>query len=251
MALDTAARMQDVTLPSVAEHARSIAAIASQVDVVLVEGAGGLLVHRDSRGGTLADLGTALRHKGISAGYVLVASPSLGTLNHTALTAEALATRDLPLLGVVVGSYPAEPGLAERLNLDDLPRVAKATLLGLLPEGAGTLTSHQFVRYAPDWLRGPSSRTPPVDGNPVTCHDAGCANAGCHQCYPRPAHSGRVLHLHVPAGLNEDDSTTTSSASVPSAQRLGTPCRSVESLLHRGHSHADADRGRPGHRAPS
>lgn len=152
LAPDTAARMQDVTLPAVAEHARSIAAIANEVDVVLVEGAGGLLVRLDGRGGTLADLGTALRHKGISTGFVLVASPSLGTLNHTALTAEALATRDLPLLGVVVGSYPAEPGLAEKLNLVDLPRVAQATLLGLLPEGAGTFTSHQFVRHAPDWL---------------------------------------------------------------------------------------------------
>ncbi|WP_457255933.1 dethiobiotin synthase [Pedococcus sp. P5_B7] len=152
LAPDTAARMHEITLPPLAEHARTIAAIANEVDVVLVEGAGGLLVHLDSSGGTLADIGTALRSKGISIGYILVASPSLGTLNHTALTAEALATRDLPLLGVVVGSYPAEPGLAEKLNLVDLPRVARATLLGLLPEGAGNLASHQFVRHASDWL---------------------------------------------------------------------------------------------------
>lgn len=152
LAPDTAARLEDLTLPRVAEHARSIAAIATEADVVLVEGAGGLLVHLDTRGGTLADIGTALRYKGISVGYVLVASPSLGTLNHTALTAEALAARDLPLLGVVVGSYPETPGLAEQSNLVDLPRTAKAPLLGRLPAGAGTLTSTEFGRRAPHWL---------------------------------------------------------------------------------------------------
>ena len=152
LAPDTAARLQQSTLPPVAEHARSIATLAQDVDVVLVEGAGGLLVRLDSRGGTLADLGTALRYKGISTGFILVASPSLGTLNHTALTAEVLASRGLPLLGVVVGSYPAEPGLAEQSNLIDLPRVAIAPLLGNLPSGAGDLLVTEFRQRAGSWL---------------------------------------------------------------------------------------------------
>ncbi len=79
LAPDTAARMQEITLLPVTEHAWGIAASASDVDFVLMEGAGGLLVHLDRRGGTLADVGTALHHKGISTGYVLVASPSPGT----------------------------------------------------------------------------------------------------------------------------------------------------------------------------
>jgi len=152
LAPDTAARLQEVTLPRVAEHARSITTIAGEADVVLVEGAGGLLVHLDNRGGTLADIGIALRYKGFSVGYVLVASPSLGTLNHTALTGEALAARNLPLLGVVVGSFPGKPGLAEQSNLLDLPRTVKAPLIGHLPEGAGALAPDEFGRQAPSWL---------------------------------------------------------------------------------------------------
>lgn len=152
LAPDTAARLEGAVLPPVAEHARTIAELSTSVDVVLVEGAGGLLVRLDSRGGTLADLGTALHYKGISAGYVLVASAGLGTLNHTALTAEALRARDLPLLGVVVGSYPQDPGLAERTNLDDLPRIANAPLLGCLPEGVGALGAVEFRAQAPGWL---------------------------------------------------------------------------------------------------
>lgn len=153
LAPDTAARLQDTSLPTVAAHARTVAELAQQVDVVLVEGAGGLLVRLDDRGGTLADLGVALRYKGTSVGYVLVAAAGLGTLNHTALTAEALAARQLSLVGVVVGSYPAVPGLAERTNLEDLPRVAGAPLLGCLPEGVGRLGAAEFRTRVPDWLR--------------------------------------------------------------------------------------------------
>jgi dethiobiotin synthetase len=86
---------------------------------------------------------------------VVVAAPGLGTLNHTALTVEALRSRSLPLVGVVVGSWPqppAEPDLAMRENLADLPRVAGAPLLGVLPDGAGALTPADFQVAALDWL---------------------------------------------------------------------------------------------------
>jgi dethiobiotin synthetase len=152
LAPDTAARLEGVSLPPVATHARTIAALTDEVDVVLVEGAGGLLVRLDDRGGTLADLGTALRYKGTSVGYVLVASAGLGTLNHAALTAEALAARDLPLVGVLIGSYPAKPGLAERTNLEDLPRVTHSPLLGCLPQGVGVLGASEFRAQVPRWL---------------------------------------------------------------------------------------------------
>ena len=41
----------------------------------------------------------------------------LGTLNHTALTLEAMAHRGLELAGVVIGAWPAEPDLAARSNV--------------------------------------------------------------------------------------------------------------------------------------
>ena len=83
--------------------------LAEDHPIVLVEGSGGLLVRLDERGGTLADLGTALRYKGVSAGVLLVASAGLGTLNSAALTAEALKARGLPLIGVIIGDWPADP----------------------------------------------------------------------------------------------------------------------------------------------
>jgi dethiobiotin synthetase len=99
-----AAAIDGTPLPSLAAHALRIRELAGAHDHVLVEGAGGLLVELDSGGGTLADLGSLL-----AAAFVVVARPGLGTLNHTALTLEALSARGLDVLGVVLGSWPPGP----------------------------------------------------------------------------------------------------------------------------------------------
>ncbi|MEV5547482.1 dethiobiotin synthase [Streptomyces sp. NPDC052309] len=133
--------------------AEAAAKLATEHDLVLVEGAGGLLVRFDAAGGTLADAA------GLLGAPVLVVVPAgLGTLNSTELTARELRARGLELPGVVIGSWPREPDLASRCNLADLPEVAGAPLLGALPAGAGTLTPPAFRSTAPRWL------APALDG---------------------------------------------------------------------------------------
>lgn len=112
-------------------------------DLVLVEGAGGLLVRYDPAGATIADLAAML-----GAPVLVVTTPGLGTLNHTALTLEALSRRGLTAAGVVIGSWPARPGLAERSNLTDLAVIAGRPLAGALPAGAGRLSRAAFLAAA-------------------------------------------------------------------------------------------------------
>jgi dethiobiotin synthetase len=138
----TAARVQETQIPSVAEMAAAIRRLRDR-DVVLVEGAGGLLVHLDAQGGTIADLARAL-----DAPVVVVVRAGLGTLNHTALTCEALRSRGVHCAGVVVGSWPDNPGLVEICNLEDLPAYAGSPLAGRLPERAGTLDPEAFLAVA-------------------------------------------------------------------------------------------------------
>ncbi|MGA5822717.1 dethiobiotin synthase [Kitasatospora sp. NPDC094028] len=138
LAPDTAARRSGLPYLSPADVATAVRSLAATHDLVLVEGAGGLLVRYDEEGRTLADQAQAVIASGLDASVLLVASAGLGTLNIVALTAEALAARRLPLTGVLVGSWPSDPGLAERCNLADLPRSAGAPLLGALPERAGS-----------------------------------------------------------------------------------------------------------------
>ncbi|MGC0342451.1 dethiobiotin synthetase [Streptomyces sp. SLBN-8D4] len=129
------------------EVAEAAAKLAVEHDLVLVEGAGGLLVRFDDEGGTLADAAELLR-----APVLVVASAGLGTLNTTELTARELRRRELDLAGVVIGSWPDSPDLASRCNLADLPDVSGAPLLGALPAGAGRLAASDFRAAAPSWL---------------------------------------------------------------------------------------------------
>ena len=104
--------------------------LAQRHDLVLIEGAGGLLVPLNESQTTL-DL--------IAAGgfpVILVAHSGLGTINHTLLSIEALRSRQVPLLGVVFND--AEPvSEAERFIHEDNPatieRFGRVTILGHVP----------------------------------------------------------------------------------------------------------------------
>jgi dethiobiotin synthetase len=154
LAPDAAGRRADVHLPKVAEHAARLADIACRgdVDVVVVEGAGGLLVRIDADGATIADLGADLSAQGARVGYLVVAAAGLGTLNHSALTTESLRARELDCLGLVIGSWPRDPDLAMQTNLEDLPAVTGVQLLGCIPQGAGQWEPDAFQASAAGWI---------------------------------------------------------------------------------------------------
>ncbi len=136
-----AARMSGMAPLELKTVLEAVSRAAEQHDLVLVEGAGGLLVPMGPHW-SIADLA---REAGAPA--IVVARAGLGTLNHTALTLEALAYRQIPPL-VIVGAWPAEPEMVHFTNLEDLGM----PLHGLLPEGAGAMEPGVFRRSAPGWL---------------------------------------------------------------------------------------------------
>jgi dethiobiotin synthetase len=137
------AGMQPLELYEVVD---AIRAEADKHDLVLVEGAGGLLVPMGVRPSgeawTVADLATTLGGR-----TIVVSRAGLGTLNHTALTLEALDRRGVPAK-VVLGAWPAEPELVHWANLTELV----PHLVGALPDGAGGMEPGVFQRSAPGWL---------------------------------------------------------------------------------------------------
>ena len=159
LAAARAAGLPPLTLEPVLSAARRL---GTDHDLVLIEGAGGLLVQLGASSGgepwTAADLAAALR-----APLVVVARAGLGTLNHTALTMEALRARRLTAQ-VVIGAWPAEPALVHRSNLTDLAAIAE--LIGRVPDGAGDLPPPEFRRAAASWFQDRQtfpgkSRNPP------------------------------------------------------------------------------------------
>lgn len=141
-------------LPSATEHAQIIRTVAARTraDHVLIEGSGGVLV--DFGGHTVADILARLSADSGSIGAVIVARSRLGTLNHTALTAEALESRSIPATGIIIGSWtePAPP-----VDYDNRRALSTiAPVLGAVPDGAGQLLGREeFTAQAPSWLQLP------------------------------------------------------------------------------------------------
>jgi dethiobiotin synthetase len=116
---------------------RAIQSMASQSDVMLVEGVGGILVPLDRRH-TVLDMAKWL---GLAA--VVVARPGLGTINHTLLSVAALRTANVKVAGVVINQYP--PGTvpaAEETNPRAIERWGSVPVLCLVPHFAGAAAPH-------------------------------------------------------------------------------------------------------------
>jgi len=113
-------------------HAR-----AAALDLLLVEGAGGLLVPL-TRSATYADLATAL-----AAPVLLVVGSRLGAINHALLTLTALEARALPVRGYILNRLTADADLATETNAPLLRALTPVPCLGELPwlADAGELLS--------------------------------------------------------------------------------------------------------------
>jgi dethiobiotin synthetase len=130
-----AAQRAGMALPT---RAALVAAVrGAAAGLTLVEGAGGLLVELGADGVTLRDIA-----RDVAAQALVVVSAGLGTLNHTALTLEALAAQNIPCAGLVIGAWPSNPGIAEEGNREALATLAPVR--AVLPSGAGRLSAADF-----------------------------------------------------------------------------------------------------------
>jgi dethiobiotin synthetase len=145
-----AAEKAGMSLPTRRNVLKLIRILDRPGQLTLVEGAGGLLVELADEGVTLRDLAVDL-----GAAVLVVATAELGTLNHTALTVESLATHGVSCAGLVIGNWPARPGIVETSNRSALARLAPVR--AVLPAGAGwmdaagfaAMSAHAFDR---DWV---------------------------------------------------------------------------------------------------
>jgi dethiobiotin synthetase len=150
MAPAAAAEQAGLKLPTRDHVLQLIHATDRPGRLTLVEGAGGLLVEIADSGVTLRDLAVDL-----SATVLVVTSAALGTLNHTALTLEALAAKGIRCAGLVIGSWPAQPGVVETSNRSALARLAPVR--AALPAGAGAMNTSDFTvlsagAFDRDWV---------------------------------------------------------------------------------------------------
>lgn len=145
-----AAEEAGMALPTGDDVVRLIRGLDRPGRLTVVEGAGGLLVELATSGVTLRDLAVEL-----GAAVLVVVTPELGTLNHTALTLESLAGHGLPCAGLVIGSWPRRPGTVQTSNRSALGRLAPVR--AVLPAGAGSMSAEEFATMSTaafdrDWV---------------------------------------------------------------------------------------------------
>ena len=111
---------------NLARIVESFSALTEQVDVVIVEGAGGFVVPLND-GQDSADLAGQL-----ALPIILVVGMRLGCLNHALLTVEAIAARGLTLAGWVANVMDADMAMLNE-NIAALRQRIAAPLLGVVP----------------------------------------------------------------------------------------------------------------------
>ncbi len=102
-------------------------ALGERHEILLVEGAGGLLVPATAKL-CMADLAARWELP-----LVVAARAALGTINHTLLTLEALERRGLKLAGVVISHSGGELSGADAANLVALRDALGSRLVGEIP----------------------------------------------------------------------------------------------------------------------
>jgi dethiobiotin synthetase len=98
------------------------------VDVLLVEGAGGLLVPLTEEF-LMVDL---ILKMNIPA--ILVTYAGLGTVNHTLLSIEAMKNRNLKIAGIVINRMPRNPGIVEKDNIKTIERIGGVPVIAAISE---------------------------------------------------------------------------------------------------------------------
>jgi dethiobiotin synthetase len=105
--------------------------LSKKYDIVIVEGAGGIMAPVFKRYLFLdlaVDLGLPL---------LIVSRPGLGTINHTLLTIEAARSRGLDIAGVIINcAVKSGKGLSERTNPEVIERLGNLPVLGTVPYSA-------------------------------------------------------------------------------------------------------------------
>jgi dethiobiotin synthetase len=121
---------------------RAADALAADADLLVIEGAGGLLVPV-APGLFMADLAARL-----GARLLVVGRASLGTVNHTLLTIEAARRRQLPVAGVILSRVVAPRGVDEESNPEAIATLGQVPVFGTLPHLSGDPTDDALADQA-------------------------------------------------------------------------------------------------------
>ncbi|MCS7163773.1 MAG: dethiobiotin synthase [Thermodesulfovibrio sp.] len=109
--------------------------LKKKYDYILVEGVGGLMVpinKEEKKKSIYYFVRDLIKDMGLP--VILVTRPTLGTINHTLLTLEALKNKKIPVKGYIINfSEPPKNDIAEKTNPQILKELIDIPCLGIFP----------------------------------------------------------------------------------------------------------------------
>jgi len=117
--------------------------LSKKYDVTIVEGSGGIMVPVYKKY-LFVDL-----IKDLSLPVIIVSRPGLGTINHTLLTIEAVRSRGINIIGVIINHAAlAGKDLSEESNPEIIERIGRVPVLGIIPyfKNSASLRSQSLFR---------------------------------------------------------------------------------------------------------
>ena len=146
MAPGVAARIEgvDVNFLAIKESYRKLAA---KYELVLIEGAGGLMVPLNQGYSTNIDI---IKMLGIP--VIIVARATLGTINHTCLTVRALQAEGIKILGIILNGC-RQVGVVEKTNPEVIYEMISEKILGVIPWIEGVLLNPPQYEMGVEVLR--------------------------------------------------------------------------------------------------
>jgi dethiobiotin synthetase len=107
---------------------KSLKTLKQKYDVVLIEGAGGLMVPLKD------DYFTRDLIADLKAEVIIVSRLGLGTINHTLMTINQVKAYGLKIKGVLFSETSTKPkAVAEKTNPDEISRLSGVKVLGIIP----------------------------------------------------------------------------------------------------------------------
>ena len=103
-------------------------------DLVLLEGAGGLIVPIDEKR-MMADL---IGYLGFP--VILTATAGLGTINHVMLSLNELERRNIPVAGICINLMPSHPSEIETDNVEMIRKLSGLPVLTVISESSSLLS---------------------------------------------------------------------------------------------------------------
>ncbi len=112
----------------IAKIQKALQALQAKYDVMLIEGAGGLMVPLKNHYYN-ADL-----IKDLGAEAVLVSRLGLGTINHTLLTIRQIQAQGIAIKGILFSDPVGKKGVPEKTNPIEIQRLSRVPMLGIIPQ---------------------------------------------------------------------------------------------------------------------